>query len=340
MVSYPSRALIPTQQHYSNIERECYGLVNGVEHFHHYVFGHEFTVQMDHLPLVQLTSKALCEVSPRLQHLLFKVTQHRFNTIYVKHDGVPVADCSSHNVQAESALEDETINITITAITMFQEGKIDQIKQETCKDLTLVKLAKVVQTGWPDQHAEIDLDLHAFWIHRWNLSIIDGVIMNGKCIVISKSLQVEYLRCLHTGHFGISKCWARAKSTVYLPGIDKDITNLVGHCETCRNMQHAPPTFNEHSVEVCYPTYIFGSDIANIDGKPHVIVVDYYSFLLYERPVLDMSSDTLVLALKTIFHESRIPNILITDNGRQYCSKEFKQFSLDWAFVHKTSSPC
>ena len=71
--------------------------------------------------------------------------------MYVKHDGVPVADCLSCNVQAESALEDETINITIMAISMFQEGKINQIKHETSKDLTLVKLAKVVQAGWPDQ---------------------------------------------------------------------------------------------------------------------------------------------------------------------------------------------
>ena len=105
-VSYHSRALTPTQQHYSNIERECYGLVNGVEHFHYYVFGHEFTVQMDHQPLVQLTNKPLCEMSPRLQHLLLKVTQYKFNTIYVKHNSVPVANCLSRNVQAESAWED------------------------------------------------------------------------------------------------------------------------------------------------------------------------------------------------------------------------------------------
>ena len=76
----------------------------------------------------------------------------------MKHDGVPVADCLSCNVQDESAFEDETINITVAAISMFQEGKINQIKHKTSKDLTLVKLAKVVQTGWPDQHAEIDQD--------------------------------------------------------------------------------------------------------------------------------------------------------------------------------------
>ena len=58
VVSYHSRALTPTQ-HYSNIERECYGLVNEVEHFHHYVFGCKFTVQTDHQPLVHLTMKPL-----------------------------------------------------------------------------------------------------------------------------------------------------------------------------------------------------------------------------------------------------------------------------------------
>ena len=52
-----------------------------------------------------------------------------------------------------------------------------------------------------------------------------------------------------------------------------------------------------------------------------------------------MSSETLILALKTIFSKSGVPNILITDNGRQYCSEEFKEFSLEWSFVHKTSSP-
>ena len=128
VVSYHSRTLTPTQQHYSNIERECYGLVDGVEHFHYYVFGCKFTVQTDHLPLVNLTSKALCEVSPRLQWLLLKVTQYRLNTTYVKHNGVPIADCLSHNVQIETALDDETINVTITAVSMFQEDKINHIK--------------------------------------------------------------------------------------------------------------------------------------------------------------------------------------------------------------------
>ena len=190
----------------------------------------------------------------------------------MKHDGVPVADCLSRNVQIESALEDESINITVTAIGMFQEGKINQIKCETSKDLILVKLAEVIQAGWPDQRAAVDPDLHVFWLHCWNLSVVDGVMVNGTRIVIPQSLRDEYLKCLHTGHFGVSKCRARAKSTVYWPGIDKDITNLVGHCDTCRQVQHAPPSYYEHSVEACYTSHIFGSDIGNIEGN-HMLLL-------------------------------------------------------------------
>ena len=67
------------------------------------------------------------------------------------------------------------------------------------------------------------------------------------------------------------------------------------------------------------------------------IIVDYYSFFIYKRPMPDMSSETLILAIKTILNEASVPNILIIDNGRQYCSEEFKKFSLEWLFVHKTS---
>ena len=61
-------------------------------------------------------------------------------------------------------------------------------------------------------------------------------------------------------------------------------------------------------------------NIGNIQGKPHVIVVDYFSFFVYERPLPDMTLDTVILALKTIFSEAGVPTILISDNGRQYCS--------------------
>ena len=75
-----------------------------------------------------------------------------------------------------------------------------------------------------------------------------------------------------------------------------------------------------------------------ISKANHVIVVDYFSFFIYKRPLPDMTLDTVILALKTIFSEAGVPTIPISDNGRQYCSEKFKEFSLQWSFVHKTAS--
>ena len=64
-----------------------------------------------------------------------------------------------------------------------------------------------------------------------------------------------------------------------------------------------------------------------------------FSFFIWKRPLPDMQSDTVILGLKTIFSESGSPEILITDNGRSFISEDFKQFAVEWSFVHKTSSP-
>ena len=102
-------------------------------------------MQTDHKPLVQFTRKPLCEISPRLQRLLLKVTKYSFNTVYVKHKGVPIAHCLSRNVTIDTAKEDKSLYITIATISLFQEGKLHQIKWETAKDTLLVRLARVIQ---------------------------------------------------------------------------------------------------------------------------------------------------------------------------------------------------
>ena len=73
-------------------------------------------------------------------------------------------------------------------------------------------------------------------------------------------------------------------------------------------------------------------------GKVHVVCLYYFSFFIWERPLPDIQFDTVILGLKTIFSENGSPEILITDNGRSFISEDFKQFAMEWSFVHKTSS--
>ena len=66
--------------------------MNGVEHFHHYVFGKSFEVHTDHQPLVQLSIKPLAELSPRLQCLFLRVNQYKYTVKYVRQTGVMIAE--------------------------------------------------------------------------------------------------------------------------------------------------------------------------------------------------------------------------------------------------------
>ena len=126
---------------------------------------------------------------------------------------------------------------------------------------------------------------------------------------------------------------------VFWPGIDRDISNLIAKCEICHEHQHAPPSYVKHTAEGHFPSHIYGADLCEIEGKIHFVCVDYFSFFVWERSLPDMQSDTFILGLKIIFSEHGPPQILITDNGRSFISKDFKQFAIQWCFVHKTLSP-
>ena len=67
--------------------------MNGVDHFHHYIFGKPFKVNTDYQPLVHLSIKPLAELSPRLQHLFLRVNQNKYTVKYVRETIVMIADC-------------------------------------------------------------------------------------------------------------------------------------------------------------------------------------------------------------------------------------------------------
>ena len=123
----------------------------------------------------------------------------------MRQNRVMITDCLSLIVCKGTAMDDETLNLHVTTLTMFQDGKRQDICHETLLDPQLVKLARVIQNDWGESHRELDADLHAFWINRFNMHITNGIIMNRSQIIVSKTLQEEYLQCLHMGHLGISK---------------------------------------------------------------------------------------------------------------------------------------
>ena len=75
------------------------------------------------------------------------------------------------------------------------------------------------------------------------------------------------------------------------------------------------------------------------DGRQYSITVDYFSSFFEVDKLETTDSRTVVEKLKMQFSRHGIPEIVVSDNGPQYNSCEFKKFAEDWNFQHITSSP-
>ena len=71
----------------------------------------------------------------------------------------------------------------------------------------------------------------------------------------------------------------------------------------------------------------------------YLIVVDYFSRFPEVKALSSTTSSSVINALKTMFARFGIPETLISDNGPQFSSLEFKEFSGVYEFNHVTSSP-
>jgi hypothetical protein len=69
-----------------------------------------------------------------------------------------------------------------------------------------------------------------------------------------------------------------ARENIYWPGINAAIDDVVSTCETCQTNCNANQRENLQSHPVpSRPWQQIGTDLFEWKGKPHLIIVDYYS---------------------------------------------------------------
>ena len=76
---------------------------------------------------------------------------------------------------------------------------IAEIRTETAKNKTLPFLSSLIQSGtW-----FADGNIKPFHLMCYELSVYDGMILRGNCIVIPATLQKRVLKLAHRSHVGI-----------------------------------------------------------------------------------------------------------------------------------------
>ena len=138
---------------------------------------------------------------------------------------------------------------------------------------------------------------------------------------------------------GIAKTRLLAQTFIYWPNWNSDVDRICSECITCKENQQMPLNIPKFQVSAKGPGEVYGCDVADINGKQHLVLVDYFSCCIFKRKVANLTSLCVIKALKDIFCDLGCPDKLITDNAHYFVSEEFTKFTMDWSIQHVTSSP-
>ena len=143
-IAYASRSLAAAETHYAQIEKEMLAIVFGMEKFHHYTFAREVEVFIDHKPLIAIWKKPLAKAPRRLQTLLLRDGNYRFNMIHKPGMEIPTADTLSR-VPLRAATHEELIyNIMLHRL---RHDRLEQRRLATAADDDLRLVMKVIMEG-------------------------------------------------------------------------------------------------------------------------------------------------------------------------------------------------
>lgn len=344
-ICYASRSLSDAETRYSNIERELLAACWSLEKLNHYIYGKKVILETDHKPLESIWKKSITSASPRLQRLLLRMAKYDVDIRYIPGKTNVVADALSRvsymEPPATQDIEPPEIQVDmITGTLPATPARLDEIREETSKDGTLSHLKDLVYQGWPERFQDCPNDLKDYWNYREDLSVENGLVLKGHRLIIPPKLRPQMLTIIHQGHMGTEKCLLRAKDCVFWPGISKDIKELTSSCSTC--IKYAKQQPKERLLQYNLPSFPWQklhSDLFDFHGSQYLLVADYYTKFPVVRKLNATTSNAIIHHLKSIFAEHGIPETLVTDNGPQYSSREFKEFCTKWGVEHTTSSP-
>ena len=213
-IAHASRALLPAEKNYSQIEKEALGIIFAVTKFHRYLHGRKFMLQTDHKPLITIfgSKKGLpTHTANRLQRWGTILLNYKFNIEFVPSKKLGHADGLSRLIPKYcEPLEDSVI----AALRTENENNSSVIN--LIRELP-VTLNEIIEEAESDEYIkEIKEKLRSEdQLISEVFSICNDVLMYRERVVIPATLQKRILKDFHVGHPGATRMKSLMRSYVF-----------------------------------------------------------------------------------------------------------------------------
>jgi hypothetical protein len=335
-VAYFSRLLKGAELNYSISEKECLGVVFGVQKCRHYIWGTKFKIVTDHSALAWLMN--IKDPSSRLTRWALKLQPYEFTIVHRK--GLLHSNCD--------ALSRPVLNTIIQAGD--EEGEASAKALDLFEDEALLHYLRFGRhlDGLPRKQVNRVCNLAGkYEIAREG---VDEIFLFKK---LSKDKQktfylivppmydrLEIIENAHKlGHFQAETTTNRILEKYYWKNLKLEVEQFIRRCEPCKR-EHKVIHYN-HPAIANRVTGIFhkiGMDLTfgfpEVNGFHGFLnIVEYLSGYVYTIPIITKTDDEICLLVWNYICIFGPPRIILTDQGNEF-NNHLLNFLLNKIKVH------
>ena len=320
---------------------------------------HHFLIQTDHKPLVPiLGDKALDTIdNPRVVRLKEKTLPYSFEAQHLEGASMFAADALSRYPVEEPDEEDKELSdgvdfasvkriaSIVRSTDVFAATEAD-IRAASTSDEQYKLLLDTVRENQFSPHKATEKELlKDFHNVRDRLSIVNGLVTytfedGAPRLVVPRNLRKRVVANLHSAHQGEESILARARASVYWPGITRDINLSCASCEQCQ--ENAPSQDKEPLIMTGPPEYPFEKVVADLFTEKQAW---YLAFACRLTGWLEIAffprstrSAEIITILRSLFQRFGSPEEISLDGATNLKSGEILFFLDSWGVHRRVSS--
>lgn len=311
VIAYLSQKLTSTQQKYQTTERECLAVIGAIEKFRPYIEGSKFKVVTDHASLQWLQN--LKDPSGRLGRWALRLQPYDYEIVHRKGSLMVVPDALSRSV--------ESIDLSsfLNSLDDWYKDLATKVNDEPSKYPQYQIINGMLYKHCSRNSSKIFTD------SSWR-------------IVVPKDYRDLVLKESHdeplSAHGGFYKTGERVRRKYFWPNMIKDVRGYVNKCQVCKAAKHSnknqtTPMGKMRESEMPWQLIfvdLIGPLPRSKNGYKHIfVVVDSFSKFVRVKPLREATAKSIVDFLKAeVFLTFGVPQIVVSDNGKQFISNEFK----------------
>lgn len=312
-IAFASRKLRGAELNYTTTEKECLAVVFAIEKFKQYVEGLQFEIITDHSALIWLLKQN--DLKGRLARWILKLQQYDFEIKHIK---------GSQNI-----VPDTLSRMPIPEIALIQ---MDNVKDDSYEQLK----EKIQKNPLKYDNYKIKNDAIFVKYHKTP----DSSDFKYK-LLVPKSKRIDVIKECHdnpmSAHFGAFKTTKRILQKYYWPGVSNDVKQYVKNCDVCnRSKTTTKQQFGKMGKfkTASRPWQVVSMDlmgpfVRSSKGNEYLFVIcDYFTKMPILVPLRNAKAVKICEIVESqLFLEHSVPEVIVTDNGKQFISKEFKKLT-------------